>query len=151
VSDATLKLAELEVEARKLCDDFNQDVTGYAEFQSGMLNLVGPLLGLAKYQDAEIARLTEKLNANKCNRGHETLPLVLWDCPACTEEIRREIQRLRIALEQQPCRCNLAYSSSGLPAAIICSRCSALSLAALQRHPGPGEITYLDPNDPEGT
>lgn len=26
----------------------------------------------------------------KCNKGHVTLPLKLWDCPACTEELRRE-------------------------------------------------------------
>jgi len=36
-----------------------------------------------------------KLNINKCNAGHETLPLYLWDCPRCHEETKKENERLR--------------------------------------------------------
>lgn len=31
----------------------------------------------------KIDELQAKLDNNKCNAGHETLPLVLWDCPEC--------------------------------------------------------------------
>ncbi len=33
--------------------------------------------------EAERDRLQAKLDCNKCNAGHETLPLALWDCPEC--------------------------------------------------------------------
>jgi len=59
MSDA--KLSQLWAEAKELCDDFDHDVIGLSEFQSGMVRLVGPLLGLAKYQQAEIADLKDKL------------------------------------------------------------------------------------------
>ena len=32
---------------------------------------------------AEVERLTAKLESDECNAGHKTLPLKLWDCPAC--------------------------------------------------------------------
>lgn len=44
---------------------------------------------------AEVARLNDKLNCNKCNKGHETLPLYLWDCPKCHAETKAEVARLR--------------------------------------------------------
>lgn len=28
----------------------------------------------------------KKLDHNRCNNGHETLPLRLWNCPACADE-----------------------------------------------------------------
>lgn len=37
----------------------------------------------------------------KCNTGHETLPLTLWECPECVEEIRREkvqLEKTRLIL-----------------------------------------------------
>ena len=37
---------------------------------------------------AENKRLNDKLNCNRCNKGHITLPLILWDCPACHDETR---------------------------------------------------------------
>lgn len=41
------------------------------------------LLREVDYQTNLAARLQAKLDTNRCNRGHETLPLVLWDCPEC--------------------------------------------------------------------
>ena len=41
------------------------------------------LLGQLAAQTAEVERLTAKLEGNECNAGHKTLPLKLWDCPAC--------------------------------------------------------------------
>lgn len=52
----------------------------------------------AAYED-ELARCKEKLACNKCNRGHETLPLILWDCPACHDETKAHTTALREALE----------------------------------------------------
>jgi len=44
----------------------------------------------------------EKLNQNRCNSGHETLPLVLWDCPECSritrESLRNENEMMRTSL-----------------------------------------------------
>ena len=40
----------------------------------------------AAYRTAEA-----KLNHNRCHSGHETLPLKLWDCPACHDETRRKL------------------------------------------------------------
>jgi len=40
-----------------------------------------------------------KLAHNKCNAGHETLPLVLWDCPECTQILREERDDLRKVAE----------------------------------------------------
>jgi hypothetical protein len=35
--------------------------------------------------------LDKKLNnTTRCNKGHETLPLVLWDCPDCHEETKKQ-------------------------------------------------------------
>jgi DNA repair exonuclease SbcCD ATPase subunit len=48
----------------------------------------------------EVRALTERLERfeaprPKCNKGHENaLPLKLWDCPMCTEEIRAERDKL---------------------------------------------------------
>lgn len=39
-----------------------------------------------------------KLNHNRCHSGHETLPLVLWDCPECHNETRRARDAALIAL-----------------------------------------------------
>ncbi len=49
---------------------------------------------------AERDALQERLNTNRCNRGHETLPLTLWDCPECHNETRRERDALREALSE---------------------------------------------------
>jgi cell division septum initiation protein DivIVA len=43
---------------------------------------------------AEVRRLREKYEgkAPRCNGGHENnLPLALWDCPTCTEALRRQL------------------------------------------------------------
>lgn len=44
---------------------------------------------------AEVERLRAKLSQNKCNSGHETLPLELWDCPACADKLHAENATLR--------------------------------------------------------
>ena len=44
---------------------------------------------------AELRRLKNKYegDAPRCNAGHDnTLPLALWDCPTCTEAVRRNLQ-----------------------------------------------------------
>ncbi len=46
----------------------------------------------------EIIKLREKYEQPnpKCGKGHEnTLPLALWDCPMCTEELTEENTKLR--------------------------------------------------------
>ena len=50
---------------------------------------------------AEVSRLRALLEHNRCNSGHETLPLKLWDCPVCAEERVKEARRaaLREAAE----------------------------------------------------
>jgi hypothetical protein len=41
--------------------------------------------------EGETERLKEKYEGVvKCHRGHTGLPLALWDCPTCVEEIRKE-------------------------------------------------------------
>lgn len=35
--------------------------------------------------------LRAKLDCNRCNAGHKTLPLALWDCPACHDETRAQL------------------------------------------------------------
>ena len=41
---------------------------------------------------AELAEAREKLNRNKCNSGHTTLAVYLWDCPECVKLIRAELE-----------------------------------------------------------
>ena len=44
---------------------------------------------------AQLAQAEAKLNHNRCNAGHETLPLVLWDCPECTRLIKQRVDQLQ--------------------------------------------------------
>ena len=48
--------------------------------------------------------LQAKLDQNRCNSGHETLPLKLWNCPACTEEreekLKDQLTQAREALQE---------------------------------------------------
>ena len=39
-----------------------------------------------------IEALQAKLDHNRCNSGHETLPLKLWNCPACGEEREEKLR-----------------------------------------------------------
>lgn len=43
---------------------------------------------------AERDRLQARLDTNRCNSGHETLPLTLWDCPECHNETKRKLAEL---------------------------------------------------------
>jgi hypothetical protein len=47
-------------------------------------------------RDAALA----KLNGTRCNAGHDTLPLVLWDCPACHDKTRAERDAVLDALHE---------------------------------------------------
>jgi hypothetical protein len=50
----------------------------------------------------EVIRLREKYEQPnpKCNKGHvNNLPLALWDCPICTEELKAENAKLRAVAE----------------------------------------------------
>lgn len=57
---------------------------------------------VAAYNDREAVveliderdRLRAQLANNRCNSGHETLPLVLWDCPECHNETKRKLADL---------------------------------------------------------
>lgn len=52
---------------------------------------------------AEIERLKDKYEgkAPRCNAGHEnTLPLALWDCPTCTEALRRVAVSRKVLLDE---------------------------------------------------
>jgi hypothetical protein len=52
-----------------------------------------------QYFDAKVEELERKLSQNKCNSGHETLPIVLWDCPECvrirTEKLEQRIEGMK--------------------------------------------------------
>lgn len=39
-------------------------------------------------------RLQARLNTSRCNSGHDTLPLTLWDCPECHNETKRQLAEL---------------------------------------------------------
>lgn len=43
--------------------------------------------------------LQAKLNHNRCHNGHETLPLVLWDCPECHQRTRDKLAEATKSLE----------------------------------------------------
>lgn len=49
---------------------------------------------------AERDWLQARLDTNRCNRGHETLPLTLWDCPECHNETKRKLAELAEALKE---------------------------------------------------
>lgn len=58
-----------------------------------------------KIQDleAEIKRLKQKYEhfGQKCNKGHiNYLPVSLWDCPMCTEELRKRIKGLEELIQK---------------------------------------------------
>ena len=58
---------------------------------------------LASDHDAlhtQLAQAQAKMNTNRCNKGHETLPLYLWDCPACHDETRAERDALQREVAQ---------------------------------------------------
>lgn len=48
---------------------------------------------------ADRDRLQAKLDTNRCGRGHETLPLVLWDCPECHQQTKDRLTALIAASE----------------------------------------------------
>ena len=42
--------------------------------------------------EIESLRLTDrKANSTRCNSGHDSLPVLLWDCPVCVEHKRNEL------------------------------------------------------------
>lgn len=66
-----------------------------AEIQKRYL-IPGPTAGNDLYDSwkmaAEIQRLQAKLDLNECNSGHKTLPLTLWDCPACHDVTKAKLK-----------------------------------------------------------
>ncbi|TET41461.1 MAG: hypothetical protein E3J60_04720 [Dehalococcoidia bacterium] len=50
--------------------------------------------------EAEIKRLKRYDETPKCHHGHVSLPLHLWDCPTCTEQLRRDKAELVKALKK---------------------------------------------------
>lgn len=53
--------------------------------------LADTLRAVAAERDAAEHKLAQ-LEGRRCSAGHETLPLRLWGCPACTEELRRRAE-----------------------------------------------------------
>ncbi len=56
---------------------------------------------LAEYENdetptrRELALVKRKLEEpTRCNSGHETLPLKLWTCPTCHEELERKLEAI---------------------------------------------------------
>ena len=47
---------------------------------------------------AERDQLKARLETTRCNSGHDTLPLTLWDCPECHNETRAKLQALMLAI-----------------------------------------------------
>lgn len=74
--------------------------------------------GFQKGFDAAIEHLEKqsenKLNQNRCNSGHETLPLKLWDCPECvrlkTEQLEAKLAVAVEALKDANDKCRSAAS-----------------------------------------
>lgn len=76
----------------------------------------------ANKMELERDALQARLDCTRCNSGHETLPLKLWDCPACTKE---KVDALQAKLDEAVGlldRCSevhwyapttLSYSTSG--------------------------------------
>ncbi|HEY3434271.1 MAG TPA: hypothetical protein VGK41_01325 [Solirubrobacterales bacterium] len=67
---------------------------------------------VALYEERD--RLQTMLDTNRCNRGHETLPLALWDCPACHDETKRRLASL-IAGSKAMLPANLCLSNENVP------------------------------------
>ncbi len=65
------------------------------------LVLPEPYARLAEYENdetatrRELALVKRKLEEpTRCNSGHETLPLKLWTCPTCHEELERKLEAI---------------------------------------------------------
>lgn len=63
--------------------------------------LIGEVLDQAiDARDAAAALIRERdqlkarLDTNRCNRGHVTLPLTLWDCPECHNATKQKLAEL---------------------------------------------------------
>lgn len=67
------------------------------KFETGTAGLREPHWDAGRMAE-EILRLEDRLDNTKCNSGHETLPLMLWDCPACHDETRAKLKQTDIDL-----------------------------------------------------
>jgi hypothetical protein len=65
---------------------------------------------------ASIETLQRRLEKNTCNSGHVTLPLILWDCPECHNQTRREREALSIRVQELTDR--LLEVTKTLPSAV---------------------------------
>lgn len=54
--------------------------------------------------------LQKRLDTNRCNSGHLTLPLTLWDCPECHNLTRAERDALHAELTKQEEWCAVHHS-----------------------------------------
>lgn len=85
-----------------IVDAAGTEVIGSSEFLHGheflprIIECVNACAGMAKpVKDvAQLRADAAKLDANRCNRGHETLPLRLWDCPECHARTKRQRDEL---------------------------------------------------------
>lgn len=53
-----------------------------------------PYVPESKLAAAEAKLAAFESSPRQCNSGHTTLPLRLWDCPVCTDDLRTRIMRL---------------------------------------------------------
>jgi len=79
-----------------------------------------------QYAIALEARLEEPA---RCNSGHETLPLKLWTCPTCHEELERKLERMERLREYTHHIYSTCTSASGKPLKCLCGLDAALAAA----------------------
>jgi ribosomal protein L37AE/L43A len=104
---------------------------------------------------AEVRRLREKYEAPglRCNAGHvNRLPLALWDCPTCGEELQKKLkaaqdlllERARQAEEllawNAEARAHLLVAQGGLATAGCCADEAGSRYVAEARHSEAGKI-----------
>ncbi len=73
---------------------------------------------LVDAHNTKVAALEAKLEEPAhCNSGHETLPLKLWTCPTCHEELEAKLEAMKQALveisEQEDELCSYCTGSGG--------------------------------------
>ncbi len=79
------------------------------------------------------ARLQARLEHNRCNSGHETLPLVLWDCPECHNETRRKLAELIEATARLATAAERRDTSIGCPINVMTARAELAEAASSAR------------------
>jgi hypothetical protein len=68
------------------------------------IETIGKLQAMNYDKKKRIKELEDKYESTgvKCNAGHiNNLPLSLWDCPMCTEDLRAELEKKQAIIDEQ--------------------------------------------------